>query len=64
MGLVKKAIPQDMALKVTEINPRFKDGGAFVKFEHAASLDAAEIESKIERGPDPRAVCIGWLTQA
>lgn len=42
--LVKTAIPQDMGMKVTEINPRLKDGGAFVKFEHEASLDPAEIE--------------------
>ncbi|CAG9949997.1 unnamed protein product [Clonostachys rosea f. rosea IK726] len=28
--LVKTAIPQDMGMKVTEINPRLKDGGAFV----------------------------------
>jgi hypothetical protein len=42
--LVKNAIPEDMPLKVTEINPRLKDGGAFVKFEHAASLDPAEVE--------------------
>ncbi|CAI6098510.1 hypothetical protein V2G26_001122 [Clonostachys chloroleuca] len=45
--LVKTAIPQDMGMKVTEINPRLKDGGAFVKFEHEASLDPAEIEQTL-----------------
>ena len=44
--LVKSAIPEDLPMKVTEINPRLKDGGAFVKFAHAASLDPAEVESK------------------
>lgn len=43
--LVRSAIPDDIAMKVTEITPRLKDGGAFVKFEHAADLDLAEMES-------------------
>ncbi|OAQ69179.2 mitochondrial escape protein 2 [Pochonia chlamydosporia 170] len=33
MALVKRAIPDDIPLKVTEILPRLKDGGAFVKLE-------------------------------
>lgn len=45
--LVRNAIPEDMPIKVTEINPRLKDGGAFVKFEHAASLDPAEVENTL-----------------
>ncbi|CRJ95504.1 hypothetical protein BN1708_002029, partial [Verticillium longisporum] len=32
INLVKKAIPQDIPMKVTEILPRLKDGGVFVKF--------------------------------
>jgi hypothetical protein len=42
--LVKMAIPQDMAIKVTEILPRLKDGGAFVKVQHDSQLQATEIE--------------------
>lgn len=42
--LVKRAIPTDMKVKVTEILPRLKDGGAFVKFQHDASLDPIEAE--------------------
>jgi len=52
--LVKNAIPEDMPLKVTEINPRLKDGGAFVKFEHAASLDPAEVEQTMINKLDQR----------
>lgn len=40
--LVKKSIPDDM--KVTEILPRLKDGGAFVKFQHDPSLDPMKAE--------------------
>lgn len=42
--LVKRAIPED--LKVTEILPRLKDGGAFVKFQHDVSLDPLRAEGK------------------
>lgn len=47
IALVKKAIPHDMPLKVTEILPRLKDGGAFVKVQYAASISPQEIECKI-----------------
>lgn len=49
--LVKSAVPEDMPIKVTEINPRLKDGGAFVKFEHAASLDPSEVERECIPSP-------------
>ncbi|KAJ6439635.1 mitochondrial escape protein 2 [Purpureocillium lavendulum] len=53
--LVKSAIPADMSLKVTEIMPRLKDGGAFVKVQHDPSVSASEIEStllqKLEEHP-------------
>ncbi|KAH6607986.1 mitochondrial escape 2 [Trichoderma cornu-damae] len=45
--LVKRAIPENLPIKVTEILPRLKDGGAFVKFEYDAGLDASDIEAKL-----------------
>lgn len=47
--LVKMAIPKEMPIKVTEIMPRLKDGGAFVKFRYSADLDPIEIECKRNR---------------
>ena len=44
--LVKTAIPDDMSLKVTEIMPRLKDGGAFVKVQHDPNISPEEIESR------------------
>jgi hypothetical protein len=44
--LVKRAIPMDLPIKVTEILPRLKDGGAFVKFEYDPSLSISEIEGR------------------
>ncbi|OAA76671.1 Mitochondrial escape protein 2 [Akanthomyces lecanii RCEF 1005] len=47
--LVKMAIPEDMPIKVTEILPRFKDGGAFVKFRYSSELDPVDIESTLKK---------------
>lgn len=46
--LVKRAIPGNLPIKVTEIMPRLKDGGAFVKFEFDPSLSTSEIEGKLK----------------
>ncbi|KAM3468192.1 hypothetical protein MY5147_008180 [Beauveria neobassiana] len=47
--LVKMAIPEDMPIKVTEILPRLKDGGAFVKFRYSSELDPADIEATLKK---------------
>lgn len=48
--LVKRAIPENLPIKVTEILPRLKDGGAFVKFEYDTGLNVSEIEGKSNDG--------------
>ncbi|KAF4980928.1 hypothetical protein FZEAL_3173 [Fusarium zealandicum] len=47
--LVKTAIPEDLPIKVTEILPRLKDGGAYVKFSYDANIDPVEIESQLSK---------------
>ncbi|KFY59315.1 hypothetical protein V497_04383 [Pseudogymnoascus sp. VKM F-4516 (FW-969)] len=47
MVMVKRAIPQNVPITVTEILPRIKDGGAFVKFKHPDGVTSQEIESLI-----------------
>lgn len=42
--MVKRAIPKSVPMKVTEIIPRLKDGGAFVKFNHPPEISPTEIE--------------------
>jgi RNA recognition motif-containing protein len=49
INLVKTAIPDNIPIKVTEILPRFKDGGAFVKFSHPSGISAKEIEGTISK---------------
>ncbi|TVY81632.1 Mitochondrial escape protein [Lachnellula suecica] len=47
LSMVKKALPASIPLKVTEILPRLKDGGAFVKFSHPDGITAKEIEELV-----------------
>ena len=47
MSILKRAIPTSAPMKIIEILPRLKDGGAFVKFSHADEITAQEIEGLI-----------------
>lgn len=49
INLVKRTIPDDGSMKVTELIPRLKDGGCFVKVSHAADASPAEIEGKLAK---------------
>lgn len=49
INLVKRTIPKDSSLKVTELIPRLKDGGCFVKVSHSADASPAEIEAKLAK---------------
>lgn len=48
MTLVKRAIPDSIPMKVTEILPRLKDGGAFVKFSYPEGMKAEEIANLVK----------------
>ena len=37
-------------MKVTEILPRLKDGGAYLKFSHPDGISAKEVEGKLVAG--------------
>lgn len=42
--MVKRAVSDNLSIKVTEIVPRLKDGGAFVKFSHPAEISPEQVE--------------------
>ncbi|KAL2133448.1 hypothetical protein VTI74DRAFT_2334 [Chaetomium olivicolor] len=52
INLVKRAIPETIPVKVTEIIPRLKEGGAYVKFAYPATMSAAEIEAELAKSID------------
>ncbi len=47
VGLVQRALPDELGLTVTEIVPRLKDGGIFVKFRQPAGATLEEIEERL-----------------
>lgn len=49
INLVKRIIPDDGSLTVTELIPRLKDGGCFVKVSHPADTTPSEIEGQLAR---------------
>ncbi|KAK2629273.1 hypothetical protein QTJ16_000093 [Diplocarpon rosae] len=49
VALIRRAIPNSIPIKVTEILPRLKDGGAYVKFSHPDGITAKEIEGLLRK---------------
>lgn len=48
--LTERAIPQTLPIKVLEILPRLKEGGAFVKFSHdPAKIKTSELEKTLRQ---------------
>lgn len=47
LNLVKRSIPSDGSMKVTELIPRLKDGGCFVKVSHPGETAPADVERKL-----------------
>lgn len=50
ISLVRQVLkrPEDLPIKVTQIIPRLKDGGAFVKFKHPPQVSPIEVELKLK----------------
>lgn len=49
MSIIKRALPDKMPLKVTEVMPRLKEGGAFVKFSHDDHISLTELEGTLKQ---------------
>ncbi|KAJ9133533.1 hypothetical protein NKR23_g10680 [Pleurostoma richardsiae] len=56
INMVKRAIPSSLPMKVTEIIPRLKDGGAYVKFSHPPETPATEIEETLRQLLDQKPI--------
>ena len=48
MSIIKRALPDKMPVKVTEVMPRIKEGGAFVKFSHDGTVSTSELEGTLK----------------
>ena len=48
MSIVKRALPKDMPLQITEVMPRVKEGGVFVKFSHDEAVSSSDLEGTLK----------------
>lgn len=49
VAFTEQAIPKSIPIKVQEILPRLKEGGAFVKFSHDPLVPAPDIEKSLKK---------------
>ena len=49
MGIIQRALPSTIPLKITEVIPRVREGGAYVKFSHDSDIAAEELESTVKK---------------
>ncbi|EXJ91794.1 hypothetical protein A1O3_00344 [Capronia epimyces CBS 606.96] len=47
-SIIKRALPDTLPLKVTQVLPRLREGGAFVKFSHEDGIRTTELESTLK----------------
>lgn len=47
-GIVDRALPKNLPIKILSILPRLREGGAYVKFQHEAGISAQELEGTIK----------------
>lgn len=47
-GIVGRALPANIPVKVISIQPRIREGGAYVKFSHDPSITSEELEGTIK----------------
>ncbi|KIV93150.1 hypothetical protein PV10_04388 [Exophiala mesophila] len=48
-SIVKRALPDNFPLKVVQVLPRLREGGAFVKFSHDGAITPKELESTLKQ---------------
>lgn len=47
MRVIQRALPKDLPISITEVIPRVKEGGSFIKFTHEPHLQTTEIEGTV-----------------
>ncbi|KIW68388.1 hypothetical protein PV04_04339 [Phialophora macrospora] len=48
-SIIKRALPEGLPLRVENILPRLREGGAFVKFSHDEGISSTELESTLKQ---------------
>lgn len=45
---IKQSFPEDISIKVTQVLPRVREGGAFIKFSHKEGMLSTELENIVK----------------
>lgn len=48
-SIIQRALPSSLPINITEVLPRIREGGAYVKFSHDAEIDATELEGTLRQ---------------
>ena len=48
MSIIQRSLPKSLPIKVTEVLPRLKEGGAFIKFAHEPQIESKDIEGLLQ----------------
>ncbi|QSS54268.1 RNA12 protein [Histoplasma capsulatum var. duboisii H88] len=48
LSVVQRALPPELRGEITEVIPRYDEGGAFVKFTHGLGVDATELAYQLK----------------
>lgn len=49
MTVINRALPDSLPMQVTDVLPRVKEGGAFVKFSHDETVSKGELETTLKK---------------
>ena len=47
-GIVDRALPSNLPVKILSVLPRIREGGAYVKFQHEEGISADELEGTVK----------------
>ncbi|KKY15193.1 putative protein rna12 [Phaeomoniella chlamydospora] len=56
VSIIRRALPEKLPIQVTEVIPRFREGGAYVKFTHDETITLKEIEATLTEYLDDQPV--------
>ena len=48
MSIIQRSLPKSLPIKVTEVVPRLKEGGAFIKFAHERQIESRDVEGLLQ----------------
>ena len=48
-SITKRALPKDLPIRIQEVIPRLKEGGAFIRFSHDPEVNTVDVERQLRK---------------